>query len=652
MMEDEPEPAVDGAGPRRFGGEKRGASEVAVSGRLCVIVGRSPAAARMARSRPSPLAASAEPTRFGQRLFGAKLSAMGRGSVPWMVTVALAVAFLTACGGARSHLSAGAHATDVASSATASGHSYLSGRLLVSFRASASASARRMAVDSVSGRVLKSFLGGSELVAVPDGTVMSAVKALSAGGTTRYVEPDYLMSESAAKVPNDPSFGLQWGFLNTGQTVNGVAGTAGADESATAAWSISTGARSIVIAEVDSGVDYLHPDLAANIWSNPGGINGCAAGTHGYNVRTSVCDPMDDETTFGGHGTHVAGILGAVGNNGVGVSGVNWATTILPVKWLDSSGNGSTSGLLSALNWVLTAKQAGVNVRVVNDSATFVGTSYSQALSDEIDLLGQNNILFVTAAGNTGENNDTLSVRRYPCGYDRPTEICVTASNQSDRLPSWANYGPNTVDLAAPGDNIYSTLRNGTYGYINGGSMASPQVAGAAALILSVGDMSPTALKADILDNVDPVPALSGLVRTGGRLNICKALPGCATAVAAPVNTGLPMVSGTAQEGRTLSASSGSWSNSPSGFAYQWLRCASGSCGQIGGAVSKSYVVVRGDVGATLEVSVTASNAGGSSSATSAATAAVTAATPPTVPQGLQAVAAGSSEIDLSWSAS
>jgi subtilisin family serine protease len=524
----------------------------------------------------------------------------------------------------------------------AAGSAYRDGRLLVSFDASVSPSSQRTRVDAIGGHVLKTFLGGTQLLAVPNGSVTSALKSLRGGGGTRFAEPDYLMSESGATVPNDPSFGLQWAFRNTGQSVNGITGSAGADERATAAWSVSTGSRSIVIAEVDTGVDYNHPDLAANIWSNPGGINGCDAGTHGYNVLTSLCDPMDDETTFGGHGTHVAGILGAVGNNGAGVSGVNWAATILPVKWLDSAGNGSTSGLLSALDWVLKAKQAGVNVRVVNDSATFIGTSFSQALSDEIDLLGQNDILFVTAAGNTGDNNDDLSVRRYPCGFDRPTEICVTASNQHDELPSWANYGATTVDLAAPGDNIYSTLRNGTYGYISGGSMASPQVAGAAALILSTGSMSATALKADILDNVDPVPALSGLVRTGGRLNICKALPGCATAVAAPVNTGLPVVSGSAVQGQVLSSSTGTWSNAPTGFAYQWLRCGGGSCVAIGGAVSSSYTVVSGDVGDTLEARVTASNAGGSTAATSAATATVQAAGSSEATFGTSTVGAGS----------
>jgi subtilisin family serine protease len=220
--------------------------------------------------------------------------------------------------------------------------------------------------------------------------------------------------------------------------------------------------------------------------------------------------------------------MGAVGNNGTGVAGMNWHTSILPVKWLSSEAWGETSGLIEALQWVVRAKQDGVNVRVVNDSATFPGTAYSEALSNEIDTLGANNVLFVTAAGNTGQNNDELSVRRYPCGYDRPTEICVTASDDNDQLPSWANYGSHTVDLAAPGVSIYSTLRNGKYGYLSGGSMASPQVAGAAALLLSVEPtLSPQQLKSRILSAVTPAPSLAGKVISGGILDVCRAMPGC-----------------------------------------------------------------------------------------------------------------------------
>jgi subtilisin family serine protease len=359
-------------------------------------------------------------------------------------------------------------------------------------------------------------------------SVAGAIARLRSDPSVAYVEPDYLLHESA--VPNDPFFALQWGSQNTGQAVNGVNGTPGADDSAYRAWDITTGDPSIVVAETDSGIEYTHPDLAANVWSNPGGIGGCPAGTHGYNELAESCDPMDDETVYDGHGTHVAGIIGASGNNGIGVAGMNWHTKILAVKWLNSNGWGDTSTLIEALNWIVQAKQAGVNIRVVNDSATFYGDTYSQALSDEIDVVGANGILFVTAAGNTGDDNDNLAVRRYPCGYDRPTEICVTASDQHDQLPSWANYGVQTVDLAAPGDEIYSTLRGGSYGYISGGSMAAAQVSGAAALILARENLSVTDLKADILDHVDVLPSLSGLVRTGGRLDVCKAMPGCAVA--------------------------------------------------------------------------------------------------------------------------
>jgi subtilisin family serine protease len=412
-------------------------------------------------------------------------------------------------------------------------------------RAAGVASAARVgpAIRRSRSRVKRRALLTPLLLKVASTGVLAAVRRLRSEAGVAYAEPDYLMQASAA--PNDPSFALQWGDSNTGQSLpaqnaneelgSPASGTPGADDRALAAWGVSTGSRSIVIGETDTGVNYNHADLQGNVWSNPGGIGGCAAGTHGYNVLSSTCEPMDDDNLYGGHGTHVAGIMGAVGNNGVGVAGMNWQTSILPVKWLNSEAWGSTSGLIAALQWLVAAKQAGVNIRVVNDSATFLGTSFSRALSEEIDTLGANNILFVTAAGNTANNNDEEAVRRYPCGYDRPTEICVTASNNKDELPSWANFGPHTVNLAAPGVSIYSTLRNGSYGYLSGGSMASPQVAGAAALILSVKPaLSASELRADILENVDKLPSLEGKVTTGGRLDVCKAMPGCATKEAPP----------------------------------------------------------------------------------------------------------------------
>jgi subtilisin family serine protease len=438
---------------------------------------------------------------------------------------------------------------------------FRAGVVLVGFRAGVSPGQRR-AIELAAGAGRARRLGplvrpagrerrhGRALTAlelrVPAQQVLATVRKLRRDRAVAYAEPNYLMREDAT--PNDPSFSLQWGASNTGQAIptqeaeevlgSPANGTPGADDSALEAWGLSTGSRSIVIGEPDSGIEYTHPDLAANVWSNPGGIGGCPAGTHGYNLLAGTCNPMDDESFYGGHGTHVAGIMGAVGNNGVGVAGMNWQTTLLPVKWLSSSGWGETSKLIEALQWLVSAKQAGVNVRVVNDSMSFVGTAFSQALSEEIDVLGANDILFVSSAGNTGDNNDELAKRRYPCGYDRPNEICVTSSDNNDQLPGWANYGPHTVDLAAPGVSIYSTLRGGSYGYLSGGSMAAPQVSGAAALILSVEpSLSATELKADILENVDKLPSLAGRVITGGRLDVCKAMPGCKDSSSPPSET-------------------------------------------------------------------------------------------------------------------
>jgi subtilisin family serine protease len=407
------------------------------------------------------------------------------------------------------------------------------GTLIVAYRTGTSAAERNAEQVLLGAGTLRTFRAGATLLSVPPGREVAVAKALRARGDVLYAEPDYLMT--LAGVPNDPSFSEQWAAQNTGQTVNGITGTAGADEKAVAAWSVTTGTRLVVVAVVDGGVDYNHPDLAANIWTNPGGIGGCPAGSHGYNVVNRTCDPMDDlapSSGYGSHGTRVAGVLGAVGGNGIGIAGVSWATTILPVKWVGATAYGSTSSLIDALDWVLVAKAAGVNVRVVNDSAVYVASAhpYSQSLHDEIALLGQNDILFVTPAGNTSENNDDPATPRYPCNYDLPNLVCVAASNQADALPSWANWGATTVDLAAPGANIYSTERNGTYWFQDGSSFAAPQVAGTAALILATGYMSATALKARILNNVDPLPSLAGKVLTGGRLDVCRAVPGCGNA--------------------------------------------------------------------------------------------------------------------------
>jgi thermitase len=509
---------------------------------------------------------------------------------------------------------------------------YRDGVVLLGFHNGTSAVQQSGAL-AIAGAVEARRIGaGVHLLKVPPGRVLDSIRTLRSHPAVRYAEPDYVQTIDGGALPNDTGVAHQWAVQNTGQTVNGVTGTAGADERSLAAWGITTGANSVVVAVLDTGVQYTHPDLLTNIWNNPGGLNGCAAGTHGYNVLTGTCDPMDDDAVYGGHGTHVAGILGAVGNNAAGVAGVNWTTSIMAVKWVNgSTGNGFTSDLITAMNWVLAAKQAGVNVRVVNDSATWPGTAFSQALSDEIDLLGTNDILLACAAGNTAENNDTTP--RYPCSYNRPNMICAGASDQNDNLWSSSNFGVTTVKLGAPGVNIYSTLRLSNYGYISGGSMASPQVAGTAALILSLGYQTVGNLRTMILQNVDPLTSLTGLVSTGGRLNVCKAVPGCASAATGtPVNSALPVVTGLPQYGSVLGASTGRWTGLPTAYSYQWYRCDSGglNCSPITGATGQSYLLLASaDAGATFGAAVTASNTAGSQAAQSGPSALAAAASSP-----------------------
>ncbi len=356
--------------------------------------------------------------------------------------------------------------------------------------------------------------------ALPEGSESGASAEIERIRGVRFAEPDYLLASTAT--PDDPDLSRQWAIENNGQTVNGVQGVAGADENAIPAWEVTTGSSDTVVAVVDTGVDYNHPDLAANIWSNPDGLGGCPVGSHGINtVGTDppICDPMDDDLRFGGHGTHVAGILGARGDNDIGIAGVDWSITMLPVKFVDSQGQGRTSDLLEGLQWLLDLKQAGVNLRIVNDSQTFVGTPFSQAAADMIDLLGADDILFVTAAGDGGEDDDDPAVRRYPCGYGRSTRSASPPPTTVTDCPAARATAtrPSTSERPAA---TYSTLRDASptdpspnYGFISGGSMAAPQVSGAAALILETGYRSATELKSMILDNVDPLPSLAGEVR-------------------------------------------------------------------------------------------------------------------------------------------
>jgi subtilisin family serine protease len=428
--------------------------------------------------------------------------------------------------------------------------------VLLEFRRGVPAAREHAIERSVGGRDVTSLnpwrSGASARVPlsmrVPAGDVRHAVASLRRESVVLHAEPDWLMR--AAATPNDPGFPSQWGERNIGQVVPiqnsreelepGASGTPGDDANVEKAWDVTTGSPSIVVGEVDVGVDYEHPDLAGNIWTNPGGVLGCGPGTRGYNVleEENRCNPMDTEsgsTGYGGHGTHVAGIIGALGNNGLGVAGMNWHTTILPVKWLASAeASSGVEYLIHALDAMVQASKEGVNIRVVNDSAVFKEpTEPPSMLREVIEELGARNILFVTAAGNSGRDIEEAGEVRYPCAYENlPNLVCVTASNDNDELPPFASWGVKKVNLAAPGESIYSTLHYGPegaqYGYLSGTSMATAQVSGAAALVLSsVPTMEAPQLKADILEHVTKVPTLAGKVSSGGILNVCDAIPLC-----------------------------------------------------------------------------------------------------------------------------
>lgn len=347
-----------------------------------------------------------------------------------------------------------------------------------------------------------------------------AMALLAKHPAIEFVEPNWIVHTT--QIPNDPDFGLLWGLHNTGQS----GGVAGADISAAAAWDLTTGSHDIVVGVVDTGVDYTHPDLAANMWVNPGEIagnnvdddgNGFVDDVHGMNAITGSGDPMDDNA----HGTHVSGTIGGAGNDGVGVAGVNWNVSIMGLKFLSGSGSGTTADAIEAINYAVAMKNAGVNIRVLNNS--WGGGGFSQALEDAITAAYAADILFVAAAGNSSSNNDQFP--HYPSSYEVPNVLAVAATTRTDSLSSFSSFGLTSVDLGAPGSDIYSTTPGNGYASFSGTSMATPHVAGAAALVLSINEgLTTEELKQILMDTGDPIPALDGITVSGKRLNVENAL--------------------------------------------------------------------------------------------------------------------------------
>jgi subtilisin family serine protease len=321
-------------------------------------------------------------------------------------------------------------------------------------------------------------------------------------------------------LPADPQFDEQWALSNSGQR----GGKKGADISATLAWATTTGDDDVVVAVLDSGVDYRHEDLAPNMWKRPASVApyhdaelGSVDDEEGFNAIDNASDPMDEN----GHGTHCAGIIGAEGGNNVGITGVNWHVRIMPLKFMNAGGFGTTKDAIEAINYVIDRKQAGVNVRII--SASWGSTQKSRALEDAIRAAYENDILFVAAAGNATTNNDRSP--HYPSSYNVPNVISVAALDRNDQLASFSNYGLKSVAIAAPGKEILSTWLGNSYEEKSGTSMATPVVSGVAALIVAENPrISVDQLRKRLLASVDPLPALKGKITTGGRINAAKAL--------------------------------------------------------------------------------------------------------------------------------
>jgi len=346
-------------------------------------------------------------------------------------------------------------------------------------------------------------------------SVEQALAAYKASSHVIYAQEDFQLT--VTRTPNDPGYSQTWAMNNIGQ----AAGLFDADIDAAEAWDRTVGSRTIIVAVIDTGIDYRHPDLAANIWINTREIagngidddgDGYIDDVRGWDFINNDSDPFDDN----GHGTHVSGTIGAVGNNGIGVAGVAWNVQIMALKFLGSNGGGSTADAIRAIDY------ARINgAKILN--ASWGGGGYSQALGDAIERARQAGIIFVAAAGNSGTNND--AVASYPANYSSNNVVSVAATDRYDTLAYYSNFGVTQVDLAAPGSSIYSTLPNNSYGTYSGTSMATPHVAGALALVWSYFPQYTYRQVIDqVLNNVDPLAGLEGKVATGGRLNVSRAL--------------------------------------------------------------------------------------------------------------------------------
>ncbi|MBI3016989.1 MAG: S8 family serine peptidase [Deltaproteobacteria bacterium] len=349
-----------------------------------------------------------------------------------------------------------------------------------------------------------------------------------------YAEPNFIytideprfLEEGAmpqgATLPNDTLFGQLWGLHNTGQKdAKGNDGFQDADIDALEAWETTQGDKNVLVAVIDTGIDYTQEDLAANMWTNAGEIpdnkidddnNGFIDDIHGWDFSNNDNDPMDDHS----HGTHVAGTIGAVGNNEKGVIGISPNVRLMASKFLGAGGSGTLAGAVSAIDYAVMMK-----AQILNNS--WGGGGYSQALADVIEKANKNNVLFVAAAGNDSSNNDVG--KHYPSSYEHANVVAVAATNNQDALSKFSNYGFKSVHVSAPGENILSSVPGNNYKTMSGTSMATPHVVGVAALLLAVDPtLTHVAMKERLMKTSDEILSIRRKVASSGRVNAFNAI--------------------------------------------------------------------------------------------------------------------------------
>lgn len=401
---------------------------------------------------------------------------------------------------------------------------YVPGELIVKYKTN---SVRALESKFSQLKVQKTFSSSGAHHVLVDSSyrVQDVIAELEEDPNVEYVERNYYID--IKKTPNDPNFSKQYGLRNTGQWL----GTKDADVKALKAWDLTTGSRNVLVAVIDTGVDYRHPDLIKNYWVNPGesgtdsrgrnkrtnGIdddrNGYVDDYKGWDFSNEDNDPEDDY----GHGTHCAGVIGARGGNGIGVTGINWRVSIMGLKIFSKrTGRSSVAASIEAIEY---ASKMGAHI--IN--ASWGGVSPSKAQKDAISAANRKKVLFVAAAGNERTNTDFTP--HYPSSYDVPNIISVAATNRNDKLAGFSNYGFKGVDIAAPGASILSTYPGERYRNNSGTSMAAPHVAGAAALIKArFSKSTASSMKRRILNEADRIENLKSKIPNGRRLNIFSSL--------------------------------------------------------------------------------------------------------------------------------